>query len=40
MLEIDPKLLERYITNGIDSRKSIAVREITDDVLPLLFVQL
>ena len=30
MLKIDPKLLERYITNGIDSRKSIAVREIIE----------
>ena len=30
MLEIDLKQLERYITDGIDSRKSIAVREIIE----------
>ena len=30
MLEIDLKQLERYITDGIDSRKSIVVREIIE----------
>ena len=30
MLEIDLKQLERYITDGIDSRKSISVREIIE----------
>ncbi len=30
MLEIDLKQLERYITDGIDSRRSIAVREIIE----------